>query len=129
MEIDKQLYKEIKEFCALNDIKDVKGQINTCLRYGFNILKFGDNPFTYHNPMAENNIVKKEIEDNGGERGNCINDKHINESKYEVDSDLSVEKITSGNNGEIKSDVQKETITVVAEEKKKPKRKVRIIKN
>ena len=53
MEISKELYQEIKAYCKANGIKNLKEQVDTCLRYGFNVLKYGDNPFTYHNPMDD----------------------------------------------------------------------------
>lgn len=64
MEIDKSLLAEIREYCRLNGIKDVKSQVNSCLRYGFNVLKFGDNPFRYHNPIEEENNATKNIVSN-----------------------------------------------------------------
>ena len=57
MEIDKKLYEDIKKFCELNNIDDVEKQINECLTYGFNVLKYGDNPFSYHNPMNDKNVT------------------------------------------------------------------------
>lgn len=53
MEISKELFQEIKAYCKANGIKNLKEQVDTCLRYGFNVLKYGDNPFTYHNPMDD----------------------------------------------------------------------------
>ena len=123
MEIDKQLYEEIKEFCKLNGIKDVRGQIHTCLRHGFNILKYGDNPFSYHNPMDENNSAKEEKTSDAKEHGQHTN--IIGENSKDI---------TSEDNGMGESSTQKESVNIyvdeaIIEEKKKPKRKVRIIKN
>ena len=61
MEIDKDLYQEIKEYCRLNGIKDVKSEVTRCLRHGFNVLKYGDNPFQYHNPMEDEKQVDLDI--------------------------------------------------------------------
>ena len=123
MEIDKQLYEEIKEFCKLNGIKDVRKQVHTCLRYGFNVLKYGDNPFTYHNPMDENNSTKEEKNSDAREDGN---------SRVVVGKNS--KNITIEDNGVGESSIQKKSVDIyvdepIVEEKKKPTRKVRIIKN
>ena len=50
MEIDKNLYQEIKEYCNLNGIKP-KDYINTLLRKAFMQDKYGERPFqTQKNP-------------------------------------------------------------------------------
>lgn len=43
--IPEKLDKEIKSFCKLNEIKDVKGFIVKCLTNGFNIEKYGLYPY------------------------------------------------------------------------------------
>ena len=48
--------KEIKEYCALNNISDVVGFITQCLVIGFNTFKYGTSPGD--NIKRENNLVK-----------------------------------------------------------------------
>ena len=42
--IDRMLEKQIKEYCEMNDISDVEGFINRCLKQGFNIIRYGLSP-------------------------------------------------------------------------------------
>ena len=45
MEVNKTILAEIREYCTLNGIKDVRGVVDSCLRDGFNVLKYGTSPF------------------------------------------------------------------------------------
>jgi hypothetical protein len=56
MQIDKQLYDEIHEYCKLNELK-TRDFIHKILREAFNKEKFGDSPFAF-NKKTEN-IVKE----------------------------------------------------------------------
>lgn len=58
MQIDKQLYDEIHEYCKLNELK-TRDFIHKILREAFNKEKFGDSPFAF-NKKTEN--IVKEIE-------------------------------------------------------------------
>lgn len=42
--MNQQLIDEIKKYCLFNNIEDVDGQIDACLRKGFDILKYGLSP-------------------------------------------------------------------------------------
>jgi hypothetical protein len=42
--IDESLYKEIEKYCKLNEIQDVDGEINSMLRIGFNVSRYGTSP-------------------------------------------------------------------------------------
>jgi len=44
-EVDKSLVDEITEYCHLNGIEDVEGEMNSMLRKAFMILKYGETPF------------------------------------------------------------------------------------
>lgn len=128
MEIDKNLLQEIKDYCKLNGIKDVKTQVNSCLRYGFNVLKFGDNPFTYHNPMDDikNNVEEKiqVIDEHRGNEG-CINTaQQLGEDVLGAHNGRIEQSASLGNERKANGDTEKKESG-----EKKPKRKVRIIKN
>lgn len=40
-----KLYDEIKDFCSLNNIKNVNKEISYMLEKGFNLTKYGNSPF------------------------------------------------------------------------------------
>lgn len=66
--IDKKLYKEIEEYCILNNIENVENEINRLLRMGFNYEKYGNSPFYEKQNIQENNMEviekqKKEIKE------------------------------------------------------------------
>lgn len=46
MKIDEKLYQEIKEFCKLNEIKDVNKYINELLKEAYMKQKWGEKPTT-----------------------------------------------------------------------------------
>lgn len=54
MEIKDPIIDEIKAYCKLNDIKNVKDQILRFIKVGFDIEKFGTSPF--NNFQRENEI-------------------------------------------------------------------------
>lgn len=57
--INNKLLKEIEEYCILNNITDIESKINSMLRTGFNIEKYGLTPFNLNSqPMIE----EKEVE-------------------------------------------------------------------
>ena len=129
MEIDKGLLQEIKNYCKLNGIKDVNSQINSCLRYGFNVLKFGDNPFKYHNPMddiAENNSSEKE-------EVKVIVDEKKDKTKQSKKHGRDVGEIYEDEQRTPNNDIKQVTSDIPFDANtcsiKKPKRKIRIIKN
>ena len=43
--IDNELYLEIVQYCQLNDITNIEKEINSMLRKGFSIVKYGSSPF------------------------------------------------------------------------------------
>lgn len=53
--IDKKLLNDIKQFCEINNIKDVKKFINNLLLESFNKLRFGSTPFQSKNEKPSNN--------------------------------------------------------------------------
>lgn len=57
MQIDKNLYNEINDYCKLNELK-TRDFIHKILKEGFLREKYGDSPF------AINNIKKEATEDN-----------------------------------------------------------------
>ena len=110
MDIDAKLLEEIKKFCELNNIEDIEAQINSCLRYGFNVLKFGDNPFTYHNPMDDKENNTEKIDKHGLRHGKAT-------------EGFVFENTDSIHGGTESNPEEKGKIT------EKPKRKIKIIKN
>ena len=62
--IDEKLYKEIKEYCILNNIENVEKEINRLLKIGFNYEKYGNSPFYKKQNIEENNIevVEERVE-------------------------------------------------------------------
>lgn len=55
--IDKKLLNDIKQFCEINNIKDVKKFINNLLLESFNKLRFGSTPFQSKNEKPSNNNI------------------------------------------------------------------------
>lgn len=43
--INDKLYNEIVQYCKINQIDDIKNEINTILQIGFNVIRFGASPF------------------------------------------------------------------------------------
>lgn len=62
--IEKKLLNEIKQFCQLNNIKDVKLFINRLLLESFNKLKYGDSPFKKTISKKEETIEEAEVTSN-----------------------------------------------------------------
>lgn len=62
--IDEKLYKEIKEYCILNNIENVEKEINRLLKIGFNYEKYGNSPFYKKQNIEENDIevVEERVE-------------------------------------------------------------------
>lgn len=62
--IDEKLYKEIKEYCILNNIENVEKEINRLLKIGFNYEKYGNSPFYKKQNNEENDIevVEERVE-------------------------------------------------------------------
>lgn len=103
--MDDKLIKEITEFCKLNNIEDIDGQINACLRKGFDILKYGTSPID--NYKIEKNIYGTEKRKNDSPKED--NKSHTANKRSSID-----EKKSDEQNGE--------------SDKKVVRRKVRIIK-
>jgi len=61
MEVDKKILAEIREYCSLNGIKDVRGVVDSCLRDGFNILKYGTSPFGNIKPVEATEKPKEAV--------------------------------------------------------------------
>ena len=62
MEIDKELYKDIKEYCDLNGIK-AKEYINTLLRKAFMQDKYGERPFQTVKDKETGRVITHNISD------------------------------------------------------------------
>ena len=58
--INDKLYKEIEQFCKLNNIDDVEQEINTILQIGFNVIRFGVSPFQQTVNIPQEEEVKEE---------------------------------------------------------------------
>ena len=58
--INNKLLKEIEEYCLINNISDINKEINRILRIGFNIVKYGDTPFTSFSVEEKPKIIEKE---------------------------------------------------------------------
>ena len=97
MEIDKKLYKDIKSYCELNNLK-VSDFINGLLRKAFNIEKYGEKPMLIKNNNEEvkfenkntNNIVVPNIKKEDLEI-NVLN--NTNDNSLENDAILSEKQI------------------------------------
>lgn len=61
MEIEKKLYSEIKNYCAINNLK-IGDFINKLLRKAFNIEKYGNKP-PFLNEKINNDIIKEKTTD------------------------------------------------------------------
>jgi len=85
MKISKELKREIWEFCHANDITNVEGFIETMVKQGFNIEKYGTSPFdiTKQPEVIEKEVIK-EVEK--------IVEKRV-EVPVEVIKEVEVEKI------------------------------------
>lgn len=42
--VNQTLEKQLRQYCELNEIKDINAFANRCLLQGFNIIKFGTSP-------------------------------------------------------------------------------------
>lgn len=54
--MNQQLIDEIKKYCLFNNIEDVDGQIDACLRKGFDILKYGLSPIDNYKREKQDTI-------------------------------------------------------------------------
>lgn len=107
--MDNKLIKEITEFCHLNNIEDVEGQINACLRKGFDILKYGTSPID--NYKIEKNIY-------GTENGKRDSPKE--ENKCHTTDKGSSNNETKGDeqNGESNKKVVRRKVRIIKRKKK-----------
>ena len=67
IEIKKELYEEITQFCKFNDIKDVPNFVENILKKGFDMKKYGDSFALFFNKQPEDIVhvidePKKEVE-------------------------------------------------------------------
>lgn len=58
--MNQQLIDEIKKYCLFNNIEDVDGQIDACLRKGFDILRYGLSPID--NYKREKQDIKQPVD-------------------------------------------------------------------
>lgn len=125
MEIDKELYKEIKEYCELNGLK-ARDYIHNLLKKAFISDKYGDRPMV--NPIkikkAEEGI---KAEENFDEIVKCVG----GDEKYQkIVSDLIFERKTDNN--EIENVVNKneknieKPVQELEQKKNQPKTKRKI---
>lgn len=62
--INDKLFQEIKQYCEINNIVDIKAEINRLLRIGFNIEKYGTSPFSFLQENKIKELIKEQpIED------------------------------------------------------------------
>lgn len=76
--MNQQLIDEIKKYCLFNNIEDVDGQIDACLRKGFDILKYGLSPID--NYKREKQDTKQPVD----KTTNTIEEKQENGVKEET---------------------------------------------
>lgn len=109
MEIDDNLFLEIKEFCELNEIVDIKKEIHKMLLKGFNIEKYGYSPFQTIQPIKEGlENTKQDVEEKPKRK--------VGRPKKNISNDN-------------KNELEKKEAEIIKKEEVKPKRRVRIIKN
>lgn len=114
--IDNELYLEIVQYCQLNDITNIEKEINSMLRKGFSIVKYGSSPFE---KMREQQNLP--IQDDVSEL------KEVKKRTYKR-KPKETETVTSEVEENINQVEQQNTYEVKIEEPVK-KRKVRVIKN
>lgn len=117
--IDNELYLEIVQYCQLNDITNIEKEINSMLRKGFSIVKYGSSPFEkmreqQNLPIQDDVSESKEVKKRTYKR----KPKEIKET----------ETVTSEVEENINKVEQQKVDEVKIEEPIK-KRKVRVIKN
>lgn len=106
MEIDKELYKEIKEYCDLNGIKP-KEYVNSLLRKAFIEDKYGKTPF--NRPTSEMTEEAKEKTEEVTVTTFIPKEKIEEEAREILKNDEVIEEIVKGKQEEVKS--KKRTIT------------------
>ena len=57
IEIHDKLYKEIQDFCNINNLLDVDGFCVKLITLGFNIEKYGVSPFTKKHAILDEKLV------------------------------------------------------------------------
>ena len=63
IEIKKELYEEITQFCKFNDIKDVPNFVENILKKGFDMKKYGDTfAFIFNKRESDMVHVGKEVQ-------------------------------------------------------------------
>ena len=62
IKISLKLYNEIKDFCLLNNIKNLNKEIESMLEKGFNFTKYGTSPFKTNSKFLI--IPKEEVNNN-----------------------------------------------------------------
>lgn len=117
--IDNELYLEIVQYCQLNDITNIEREINSMLRKGFSIVKYGSSPFEKMReqqslPIQNDSIEPKEVKKRTYKRKT----KEVNELE-------SKENIIEENVKQIETQM----VNDVNIEEPIKKRKVRVIKN
>lgn len=58
--INNKLLQEIEEYCKINNINDIKKEINKMLRIGFNFEKYGD--VNFYRQTIKEKVQEKEEE-------------------------------------------------------------------
>lgn len=64
LNLDNKLLKDIEKYCILNKIEDINKEINNILQIGFNIVRFGTNPFEKKQMEKELTLVQTVQESN-----------------------------------------------------------------
>ena len=61
MEVKKKLLKDIIQYCEFNNIEDIDEEINKYIQIGFNIVRFGVEPFKeYEEKKPKKTSIKKQ---------------------------------------------------------------------
>lgn len=118
MQLDKELYNEIKEFCELNELK-TRDYIHKLLKDAFMIEKYGNSPFCKKNADTTQN-EKKTLEISITDKTPQIENKDIAFNSF-IKSDITHEH-------EIKLQKEETEITYLTEKPKKEIKKKRKLK-
>lgn len=121
MEIDKNLYKDIKEYCDLNGLKP-REYINGLLKKAFITDKYGDRPFVdFKKEQEEEKEIIKDIEEKTGEEYKPVDTSEIifDSKKYEPVYDVLQPNL------DVKIDFPENTVQKNEDIKKPTRRKIK----
>ena len=61
MIIKEKLLKDIEEYCKYNNIDDIDKEINTILQIGFNVIRYGNMPFSEEKENKDKEKVNENV--------------------------------------------------------------------